>query len=223
MSVLLLSTAQIDTVTPVLHAIADRAMRDGRAEAVGGARGCAELGVRRLQTEVRPRRRTGRRGQPGAADSGAETGAEAECSSSACSFPNWILITSSSGNRHQCENLRGRSCDIRDRMSRHASAAIRAYFGDQRRDATIRCRLPLRRRTMSIILIGVLSIIVTTLRRPEQRIIAPGETFRGTSQQRPFPSPPVPHTLVLDDVHHVSAAGELRLKAAGLASPDQSG
>ena len=85
-----------------------------------------------------------------------------------------ISVTSSSGIGTNAKNLRGRSRDIRDRMSPTRQPRTCAYFEitPQRNNSS---RPPLRRRTidyLSIILIRVLSIIVTTLRiKPD---LAPG-------------------------------------------------
>ena len=73
-----------------------------------------------------------------------------------------ISVTSSSGIGTNAKNLRGRSRDIRDRMS-HTRQPRTGAIPRSRRNATIQAA---RRFDdgLSIILIRVLSIIVTTLK-----------------------------------------------------------
>ena len=79
-----------------------------------------------------------------------------------------ISVTPSSGIGTNAKNLRGRSRDIRDRMSDTRQPRQPACIPRSRRNATIQAA---RRFDdgLSIILIRVLSIIVTTLTRSVRR------------------------------------------------------
>ena len=87
-----------------------------------------------------------------------------------------ISVNSSSGIGTNAKNLRGRSRDIRDRMS-HTRLRATGAHSSSRRNATIQAARRFDDKP-SIILIRPSSIIVTTLNPPSTDLCRPSPCFR---------------------------------------------
>ena len=159
------STARSDTSRRPWCAIADcRATRDGRAFGRSrGARGCVKGRARRPQTEERPRRRIGLcRGATRALTQGPRPEPRPSVATRPGSRCDLGQSQLGSGIGTNAKNLRGRSRDIRDRMSDTGQPRQSACLLASRRNARNQAACNIDDKP-SIILIRALSIIVTTL------------------------------------------------------------